>query len=63
MMIVSEIWQIIISFCSLDVKSFGSVCNDSLKITQHDQRFVSRIKLVSSVIDFDDLYNFLNRQF
>lgn len=62
-MIVSEIWQIIISFCSLDVISFGSVCNDSLKITQRDKRFVSRIKLVSSVIDFDDLFSFLNHQF
>ena len=54
----------IVSLYSLiDVVNFCCVWSRYLKMIQHDKIFLSRRKLITSIIVFDDLFKFLNCQF
>ena len=63
-MLITEIWSMVLSFCSLiDIIYFGYVCSDFLGIIQFDKRFVNRRKLVNSLTDYGELFNFFVFQF
>ena len=62
-MLIPEIWVIIASFCSLiDVLNLNAFAGIFLKIIQHNTRFTQK-KIVNFIIDFDELFKFLNKKF